>query len=321
MNNSQKTKQKKLTQSSIKSFLSTSSSENKSPIRFKTRNKNVFLKDLCDEDKRKIADMITTISRLTREKDELTERMDKMRNEFEAKIEELKQENFELNNKSFDLQKRVEQSVTLVKAYQNKLNVVQEQMKQQSLIQQQQIKEIDKLKDLLQEAEIENQKLRLEIVKSQIPLSTVSTQTDPWIPNTELQSLSEELIPVKQCSEHCLTSTKQVQTSFDEETNPENNLIDKSFSKKQKNDDIKVSPVRYHSEESSNESSSSIDSANKKTKTQSVQTMTETEVNVLPTVEDSLLDLVQHLEEQQHSIIIQRNSLASVITSTESLFT
>ncbi|XP_054640587.1 protein hinderin isoform X2 [Dunckerocampus dactyliophorus] len=87
----------------------------------------VCLKDLCPEDKRRIANLIEELARVSEEKDESVQRLKDEHNHFERKIQQLEQQNLVIAHERENLQQQYRECQELLGLYQQYLS--QQQMK------------------------------------------------------------------------------------------------------------------------------------------------------------------------------------------------
>ncbi|XP_077385860.1 protein hinderin isoform X2 [Festucalex cinctus] len=87
----------------------------------------VSLKDLCPEDKRRIANLIEELARVSEEKDESVKRLKDEHDNFESKIQQLEQKNLVIAHERESLQEQYRECQELLGLYQQYLT--QQQMK------------------------------------------------------------------------------------------------------------------------------------------------------------------------------------------------
>nr|XP_057926864.1 protein hinderin [Doryrhamphus excisus] len=87
----------------------------------------VGLKDLCPEDKRRIANLIEELARVSEEKDESVQRLKDEHDHFERKIQQLEQQNLVIAHERENLQQQYRECQELLGLYQQYLS--QQQMK------------------------------------------------------------------------------------------------------------------------------------------------------------------------------------------------
>ncbi|XP_078076807.1 protein hinderin isoform X2 [Mustelus asterias] len=98
----------------------------------KKRVKSASLKDLCPEDKRRIANLIKELARVSEEKEETVERLKAEHESFEKKIRELEDQNELIATEREALQQQYKKCQELLSIYQNYLSEQKEKPNQSS---------------------------------------------------------------------------------------------------------------------------------------------------------------------------------------------
>ncbi|XP_048388109.1 protein hinderin isoform X2 [Stegostoma tigrinum] len=92
--------------------------------------KSASLKDLCPEDKRRIANLIKELARVSEEKEETVERLKAEHESFEKKIKELEDQNELIVTEQEALQQQYQKCQKLLRVYQNYLSEQKEELNQ-----------------------------------------------------------------------------------------------------------------------------------------------------------------------------------------------
>ncbi|XP_061899386.1 protein hinderin isoform X1 [Entelurus aequoreus] len=88
------------------------------------------LKDLCPEDKRRIANLVEELARVSEEKDESVQRLQDEHNTFEHKIQQLEQQNLFIAHERENLQQQYRECQELLGLYQQYLSLQQMKLNQ-----------------------------------------------------------------------------------------------------------------------------------------------------------------------------------------------
>ncbi|XP_059845585.1 protein hinderin isoform X2 [Hypanus sabinus] len=99
-------------------------------IKEKQGSKTASLKDLCPEDKRRIANLIKELARVSEEKEETKERLKAEQESFEKKIKELEDQNNLIVTEREALQQQYKKCQELLTVYQNYLSEQKEKLNQ-----------------------------------------------------------------------------------------------------------------------------------------------------------------------------------------------
>ena len=86
-----------------------------------TGEKQAKISDLCDQDKAKIAKLIQQVIRQNQENEEITKHIEESEKVYHNSLEELRQENAKLRQNYETQKSKFAQSLTMLKAYQEKI--------------------------------------------------------------------------------------------------------------------------------------------------------------------------------------------------------
>lgn len=131
----------------------------KSSIPTIRKQRKILLKDLCPEEKKKLANLITTISKLTKENEELRNQLTSERTSNNEKLLKMKEEISNLINESGTCKAKLNESLKMVEQYKYKFEQLAKKFKMERKLYKSKVSEL--------ENQIKELKTNLENIKSE----------------------------------------------------------------------------------------------------------------------------------------------------------